>query len=122
LKISPDGYCKGTTINSVAGAENCEILVYDGCAGVLQTRCAFGLCPIRRATSYRASSFPAFFRTAFVAEHLQATPLASALQAVRVRSCVQWTRRRPNSFAYENLRQDSQHELSRQDISRADRH
>jgi hypothetical protein len=24
LKISPDGYCKGTTINSVTGAENRE--------------------------------------------------------------------------------------------------
>ena len=79
-------------------------------------------CPMRRATSYRASSFPAFFRTAFIAKHVQVTPLAFALRAVRFRSWVQWTRRRPNSFAYENLRQDSQHERSRQDISRADRH
>jgi hypothetical protein len=54
------GYCKGTTINSVTGAENHEILVYDGSADALQTCFAFALRLTRRVTFRHASILSSF--------------------------------------------------------------
>jgi hypothetical protein len=59
VEILPDGYCQGTTINSVTGAKYHEIIVYDGSTDVLQT-CFAALRPTRRVTFRHASIFSSF--------------------------------------------------------------